>query len=65
MSVSIDFVDTIDRANQVSTIGDSEDSVDELIKSIKKYLNEMDKIYSEEELTNVLQEVNEYIKEIV
>lgn len=28
-------------------------NVDELIKSIKKYLNEMDKIYSEEELTNV------------
>lgn len=28
-------------------------NIDELIKSIKKYLNEMDKIYSEEELTNV------------
>lgn len=28
-------------------------NIDELIKCIKKYLNEMDKIYSEEELTNV------------
>lgn len=28
-------------------------NVDELIKSIKKYLDEMDRIYSEEELTNV------------
>lgn len=28
-------------------------NIDELIKCIKKYLNEMDRIYSEEELTNV------------